>query len=142
MPSLRAWVHEVRAVEEQEPSEDILLRHRIVGDAAVLDVAGELDIATSPTLKAALEDLMDHGYSCLVINLLRTTYLDSTALSVLSLVRKRAVNAGGNLGIVYEQPHLEKVFMITRLHEEFPVFRSEVDALDATRAWSTDSRKG
>lgn len=129
-------------MEEQEPSEDILLRHRIVGDAAVLDVAGELDIATSPTLKAALEDLMDHGYSCLVINLLRTTYLDSTALSVLSLVRKRAVNAGGNLGIVYEQPHLEKVFMITRLHEEFPVFRSEVDALDATRAWSTDSRKG
>ncbi len=121
---------------------EILLQHRNVNDIAILNVAGELDIYTSPKLKSAIEDLMAKGHSRLVINLLQTTYLDSTALSVLSASLKEARIAGGNLGLIYDQPQIAKIFAITGLHEIFPVYRSEVEALDAARAWGVKPLKG
>ncbi len=114
---------------------EISLHHRIVDGIAVLDVAGELDIYTSPKFQSAIEDLMHNGHSHLVINLQKTSYLDSTALSVLSSALKQARGARGNLGLIYNQPEIEKIFTITGLHEIFPVFRSEVEALNTAKTW-------
>src|SRR5439155_20906071 len=71
----------------------------------------------------------------LVVNLLRTTYLDSTALSVLTTAQKQAREAGGNLGLVYDQPQIEKIFTITGLHRVFPIFRTETEAVNTPRSW-------
>lgn len=71
-----------------------------------------------------------------VVNLLEASYLDSTALSVLTGAQKQARRAGGNVGLVYNQPQIEKIFTITGLAELFSVFRTEADAVRAARSWS------
>lgn len=118
---------------------DIQVQVRRVDGVPLLDVAGELDLYTSPKLKAALDSLLAEGHTRLIVNLLETTYLDSTALSVLTATLKQVREAGGNLGLIYTQPQIERMFTITRLDEVFPIFRGEADAVNAARAWGTDA---
>ncbi len=106
----------------------------------ILDVGGEIDIYTSPKLKSMLEDLLK-GNSRLLINLRQTKYLDSTALSVLSTALKQARGNGGNLGLIYDQPQIAKIFTITGLHEIFPVFHTEAEAVGAAKGWIATSPK-
>lgn len=120
---------------------EVQLQRRIVNGVAVLDVAGELDIYTSPKLKTAIQDLISEGHAKLVVNLLKTTYLDSTALSVLTAALKQARENGGDLAVVYNQPQIAKIFSITGLHEVFPVFHVEGDAVNAARSWAKGSKK-
>ncbi len=115
---------------------DIQLKSRSINGVVVVDVAGELDIYTSPKLKSAIQHALSEGGSRVVVNLLQASYLDSTALSVLTGAQKQARRAGGNVGLVYNQPQIEKIFTITRLQELFPVFRTEADAVRAARSWN------
>jgi len=114
---------------------DVQLKTRTLDGVSILEVAGELDIYTSPKLKAAIQTALTTGRASLVVNLLRTTYLDSTALSVLTTAQKQAREAGGNLGLVYDQPQIEKIFTITGLHRVFPIFRTETEAVNTARSW-------
>jgi len=115
---------------------EIQLKSRSVNGVVVVDVAGELDVYTSPKLKSAIQHALTEGGSRVVVNLLEASYLDSTALSVLTGAQKQARRAGGNVGLVYNQPQIEKIFTITGLAELFSVFRTEADAVRAARSWS------
>ena len=110
---------------------------RVVGGVAVLDVAGELDLYTSPKLKDALQGLLREGHARLIINLSDTTYMDSTTLRILTAVRQQAREAGGNLGLVYTQPSIDRLMTITGLKDLFPIFPSEAAALEAAKSWLT-----
>ena len=114
---------------------DVQLKTRTVDGVSILEVAGELDIYTSPKLKSAIQNALTAGRARVVVNLLRTTYLDSTALSVLTTAQKQAREAGGNLGLVFDQPQIEKIFTITGLQRVFPIFRTETDAMAEARSW-------
>jgi len=111
------------------------VKSRMEAAVQILDVAGELDLYTSPKLKAAMDSLLAEGHTRLVINLLETTYLDSTALSILSSALQDVRRVGGNLGLIYNQPQIGRMFTITGLNEIFPIFPTEVEALDAARTW-------
>ncbi len=117
---------------------EAVVNSRTVGDLMVLDVGGELDLYTSPKLKAAIDSLLAEGHSRLLVNLTETTYLDSTALSILSgaLKQIRDTNANGNVGLIYNRPQIERMLSITGLNEVFPVFRTENEALEAARVWA------
>ena len=119
---------------------EVQLHLRRVDGVAVLDVTGELDIYTSPKLHSAIQELLTGGTAGVVVNLLNTSYLDSTALSVLTSALKQAGDAGGTIAVVYNQPQVEKIFTITGLHEVFPVYRTESDAVDAARSWKDTGR--
>jgi len=108
---------------------------RVVGGVAVLDVAGELDLYTSPKLKDALDALLGGGHVWLIVNLSETSYMDSTALRILTAVRQRTHAAGGNLGLVYAQPSIDRLMTITGLKDLFPTFPSEAAALEAAKSW-------
>jgi anti-sigma B factor antagonist len=108
---------------------------RTVDGVSVLDVAGELDLYTSPRLKEATEAVLAEGQTRLIVNLLETKYLDSTALSILSNALQEIRRSGGNLALVYDQPQITRMFAITGLAEIFPVFSSESEALATARTW-------
>jgi len=112
---------------------DLQVHRRTEGGVEILDVRGELDVSTSPRLRAAIQQALAGGRSRVVVNLLQTTYLDSTALAVLTSALKQARAAGGTVALVYAQPQIEKIFTITGLHEVFPVFRTEPEAVTAAR---------
>jgi len=120
---------------------EVQLNVRMVDGVPVLDVAGELDIYTSPKLKSAMADLLGEGHAHFIVNLINTTYLDSTALSVLTAVLKQSQASGGNVGLIYTQPQIEKIFTITGLHEVFPIFRTEHDAVRAAQSWAQSAPK-
>ena len=58
--------------------------------AQVFAFHGSLDIATSPTVRAALLDAADRGQRELIIDLTRLEFLDSTGLGALIGAHKRA----------------------------------------------------
>ncbi len=116
---------------------EAIMSSRTVGGVPVLDVAGELDLYTSPKLKAAIDSVLAAGHTRLVINLLETTYMDSTALAILSSALQEIRQAGGNLGLIFNKPQIARLFTITGLGELFPIFQTEADALEAVKVWVT-----
>lgn len=112
---------------------------RTVEGVAVVSVSGELDVYTSPQLRSAIDDILARGQTRMLINLAETTYMDSTTLSILSSALKRLQDVGGNLGVIYDQPLMDRLFTVTGLNLVLPNFRSEADALTAARTWTRAS---
>ena len=65
------------AVERAEPGVEVIV------------VTGEHDISTAPELERRLEDALESGHA-VVIDLLGTTFIDSTVLRVLISAREQA----------------------------------------------------
>lgn len=55
---------------------------------AVVNVRGELDIATAPQLISALEEATEQSTDKVVVNLLGTSFIDSTGLTTLFRAHK------------------------------------------------------
>jgi len=63
-------------------------------------VTGELDLATSPQLAAALEDWIADGEGDVSVELAGVTFIDSTAIGVLVQAHLRQSSSGVRLRIV------------------------------------------
>ncbi len=96
--------------------------------AAVVDLAGEMDIYTTPQAKEAMLDLVGKGYHHLVVNLQQVEYLDSTALGALVGMLKRAREQGGSLRLVAPSAKIRRLLEITRLIHVFPIDATEQEA--------------
>lgn len=59
------------------------VRTESVGDAVVLSVAGEVDMATAPTLEESIKTALERGPAVLVVDLSRVDFLASAGMSVL-----------------------------------------------------------
>jgi anti-sigma B factor antagonist len=103
----------------------------------VVAVSGEIDLFTAPELKSALGEALESNHSRIVVDLTRTTFLDSTALGVLIGAVKRLRSRDGALTIVNTDPNIAKTFEITGLDQIFtirPTRDEAVAALDADEA--------
>jgi anti-sigma B factor antagonist len=97
------------------------------GEWAVITVTGEVDVATSPDLLAALEDERSK-HSKLVIDLAGVTFIDSTGLGVM-VQAKRTFDQEGSLRLVVAEANVKKVFEITGLDGVLRLFGSREEAL-------------
>lgn len=95
----------------------------------VVAVAGELDVATAPDLRGRLEETFAQEPAVVVVDLLRVTFIDSTALGVLIEARKEQVAQGRHLRIVIADPRIMKVFQITGLTDLFDIHPTREDAV-------------
>lgn len=69
-------------------------------EAAVLVVAGELDLATAGALHEAVAEQLAAGpVAELVLDLARVSFLDSSGLGALLRIRGEVVAAGGNMRV-------------------------------------------
>ncbi|HET7263668.1 MAG TPA: STAS domain-containing protein [bacterium] len=102
---------------------------RTNGDVTVVDVAGEVDLYTAPRLEEALTKAAGRTPPLIVVNLGRTTYLDSTALRVLTAVFKRVRERRGEMAIAEVQPKIAKLFTLTGLDQVLPLYPTEREAL-------------
>ena len=96
---------------------------------SVLEVSGEIDIATAPSLRERLHGLLTDEKIRLIVDLDDVGFLDSTALGVLVGALKRARMDGGEVRIASTQPRVRKVFEITRLDSAFDLFDSVDEAV-------------
>lgn len=82
----------------------------------VLIVSGEADVLSAPVLRHALADATER-FRVVVLDLSNVTFLDSTALSVLVVARRRLT-----IRITGLRPQVRKVFDITGLSDSFSVY--------------------
>lgn len=94
----------------------------------VLDIAGEVDVYTSPQLKHDLMQMAERGVKYVVVNLAKVEYLDSTGLGVLIAGLKRMREAGGNLALVGPGMRIQRIFEITGLDKIFDIYTTEEEA--------------
>ena len=87
----------------------------------VVAVKGEVDLATAPTLKNRLLDLVTAGSREIVVDLSSTDFLDSTGLGAVVAAFKRVRAHDGNLTLVATTARVKRVFEITNLDRVVPI---------------------
>jgi anti-sigma B factor antagonist len=95
----------------------------------VLDVGGEIDVATSPRLQELLTGLIEGGSTFVIVNLTDVSFIDSTGLGALAAGVKEARAAGGDIRLVVTSPQIIKLLELTGLDEVFSVASSTKDAV-------------
>ena len=86
-------------------------RHQ-VGDRTVLAVSGEVDIASSPALRSALETTFAGG-TYLWLDLCATTFMDSSGLNALAQAQRLAEGLHRQLTIICPPGNVRRVLDLT-----------------------------
>ena len=95
----------------------------------VLEVEGEIDLATAPRLRERLLTVVNDGHSQVVVDLREVAFIDSTGLGVLIGALKRVRLNEGDLRIVCPERGIRKVFDITGLDQVFALHDTVDDAV-------------
>ena len=96
-------------------------------DRNVITVSGEVDLATSPDLDAAIIAGLDSGAGSLVVDLTDVSFMDSSGLGVIVRGLKRCREADKDLDLVITNERVLKVFGITGLDQVIPIHDSLED---------------
>ncbi|HEX5853379.1 MAG TPA: STAS domain-containing protein [Solirubrobacteraceae bacterium] len=115
------------AIARRDPDE-----HR-----SVIEIDGELDLASAPELKWALIDALEAGHTGLVVDLSRTSFMDSTALGVL-VGFNRSLDAHARLSIVCSDDAVSKIFELSGMDGVFAIFPTLEQALSHVRVRSAE----
>jgi anti-anti-sigma factor len=102
---------------------------RSEGNAAVVVVSGELDLASGPELEQTLEQLAEQPIELLVIDLRAVDFMDSTGLSIIVKAHQRFTDAGRQLALVRGTPQVQRLLDLTGVAERLPLVDSPEELL-------------
>ncbi len=94
----------------------------------VLDVSGEIDLATAPQFETRLGAVNTGG--SVVVDLTNVTFIDSTGLRVLISAHEKATEHGGRLAIVATEGPVTKLLAITGVDEWLNVYATRSSATE------------
>jgi len=100
------------------------------GETLVFKLRGSLDLATAPTVRAALAEATEKGGHHLIVDLTQLEFLDSTGLGVLIGAHRRAAERGGSFRLIVSDGPISRLLNITGLIAVFAVYHSLEDARD------------
>lgn len=89
----------------------------------VVVAAGEIDIATSPALRDAIDGVIVAGHHRVVVDIDGVGFMDSAGLNVFVNALKQ-MGPTGSLCVVTTQPHIRKIFTISGIEQVIAVFDS------------------
>jgi anti-sigma B factor antagonist len=98
------------------------------GETLVFKLRGSLDLATAPTVRAALAEATEKGNHDLIVDLSQLEFLDSTGLGVLIGAHRRAAERGGAFRLIVSDGPISRLLNITGLIGVFAVYHSLEDA--------------
>ncbi|MQY31462.1 Anti-sigma-F factor antagonist RsfB [Nocardia sp. RB56] len=101
-------------------------------EATVLTVAGEVDLATAPTLETAIETTLGGAPAALIIDLSQVSFLASAGMAALVAAHQRAGST--RIVVVADGPATGRQLKMTNLDQVFAVHRTLDEALGALRA--------
>jgi anti-sigma B factor antagonist len=103
---------------------------RTEGQAAVIVVRGELDLASSPALEEQLEQLWGSETKLLVIDLRELEFMDSTGLSIIVNAHQRLAEDGRELSLVRGPQQVQRLLDLTGVAERLRLVDSPEELLD------------
>ena len=98
------------------------------GATLAFTLRGSLDLATAPTVRAALSEATETSSHDLIIDLTQLEFLDSTGLGVLIGAHRRAAERGGSFRLIVSDGPISRLLNITGLIGVFAVYHSVEDA--------------
>jgi anti-sigma B factor antagonist len=105
---------------------------RRVDNATVVDVAGDIDLASSPEVrKALLHEVRDNRRARVVLNLTAVRYIDSSGVASLVEGLKASRDIGSRFILVGLTGPAREVLQLSRLVKVFEIYDTEVEALAA-----------
>jgi anti-sigma B factor antagonist len=115
--------------QSQHQHEDLSIHVHVVDGRQVFELIGSLDIATSPTVRAALSSASEQGDHKLIVDLTKVDFLDSTGLGALIGGQRRAKEFDGEVRLVAKEGQILRLLRITGLLKVFSVYPTLEDAL-------------
>lgn len=103
---------------------DVMVQTRSEGPWTVVEVAGELDLHTSPPLREHLLQLIQDGTERLAVDLTQVGFMDSSSLGSLVTCLKRIRERDGRLVLVGVGGTPMKVLTLTGLDRVFEIVPS------------------
>lgn len=107
-------------------NQQLTIDQSTIGEYTVLDVAGEIDLATAPQFEEQVANVA--GDKPLVVDMSNVTFMDSTGLRVLIGAHERAEESGGRLSIVAADGPVTKLLNITGVAEWLNVYPTRSSA--------------
>ncbi|MBK1725983.1 STAS domain-containing protein [Halorhodospira neutriphila] len=103
--------------------------HEDGGDRLVLNVRGRLDLGLHEELQRACEEEEGAPWRFVVVDLREATYLDTSGLDMLLMLRKSASQRGGEVILRHCSYGVRKVLQITKFQHLFRIEDSPPSAL-------------
>ncbi len=105
---------------------------RRIDKTAIVEVAGDIDLSSSPEVrKILLHELRESRTPRVILNLERVKYIDSSGVA--SLVERLKASAGlvSRLLLFGRSPIAREVLQLSRLVKGFEIYENEQQALSA-----------
>jgi anti-sigma B factor antagonist len=107
---------------------EISTRHH--DKVTIFDVSGDIDFANSPELrKSVLREIQKNRPPCVVINLSKVHYLDSSGVATLVEGLKASRDLGSRFILFGLSTAAHEIFKLSRLNKVFEVYENEEQAL-------------
>ena len=114
------------------PDEALAVHQSDVDGIRLLEVFGELDLATAPRLCSLLDAARIQRVRRLVVDLTGVDFCDSTGLRALMGASTELRHAGGKLAVaVLPDGGVARLFDVTGIRESLPTYDSQQDAIAA-----------
>jgi len=111
---------------------DSLIRNvNWVDKAAVVEMAGEINLAHSNQLQDDLTEVIAKQPQRVVLDLAGVTYMDSSGIASLVKMLSRTRAIGASLHLAAMSDRVRSLFEITRLDDVFHIHATCEEALDA-----------
>src|ERR1700716_678566 len=109
--------------------EPFAIDDRNEGDWTVLDIRGDLDVYSSPTLRHQILDRIDSGNGRIIVDLEHVDFLDSAGVAVMVGGLRRARDRNGALVLVQPGDQAQRMLRLTDLDKVLHSFTSVEDAV-------------
>ncbi|MFJ8630581.1 STAS domain-containing protein [Streptomyces sp. NPDC093568] len=96
-------------------------RTRVGGGFVVVEVTGEIDLATEPLLAEHLNAATAGPEPDVLVDLRRVVFFDCSGLRVLCRAERRARDHGGRLRVVSDGPRIRRLLLGAGLLGRFPL---------------------
>jgi len=98
-------------------------------DAAIVKLAGEIDMNHSPAMHQALLEVLKSQPRRLIVDLADVSYMDSSGVGTLVDALRRVHGYGGKMALVAVAPRVLSVLQITKLDQFFEIHSTVQEAL-------------
>jgi anti-sigma B factor antagonist len=107
------------------------------GTTTMIALRGEWDLAQAPRMRGAISDALQRSSECVVLDLSRLSFIDSTGVRGVVELHKRCEQQNVHLVIVPGPRAVQRVFALLGLTEILPFGPGRAGSLSSPRATPT-----